>query len=306
MVRFPEEEARRKRKEGRTAARTPGKEIGVVSRESIEASNKRTGGNIPETQIIGQGGAPIENLNVTQEEQKSLKQEDVNLLKQNVATEEAGLSESILQEEDRVRVEREAKQREDIIKRNIKQGRTEEEANKQADLILLQGEFTKDFSLELDLQDQAISGIRGVFGDVGQSFIGLSLNQFLDQASGEPLELNEFTAQMSEAASLLPAIEGAVNNGAISPSLALAELNSAEKDAIIFRGKMDRVAVLRPDIVQSEEYLALRVELDVYEADIRDARGTALEKLRTTETQFNMLETQEYVRQLEEKKKLRR
>lgn len=231
------------------------------------------------------------------QEQQAFKQEDVQKIQEQVVVEEEALPESIIQESDRVRLEEQQAFKDKKIKDFIKRGLTPEEA----ELAFQTNDVSPEFSLRQSQGDKAIGAIRQVFGDVGKSLFGISLNQFLDQAS-DPTELSSLTGQMSEAASLLPAIEGAVNNGAISPFRALAELNSAEKDGVVLRGDMDRLAVLRPEIVGTKEYLEMRVELDVYIADIRDARGTALERLRTTEPEFNILETQDYINQLEGKK----
>ena len=227
-------------------------------------------------------------------EEERFKPEDVERLKGEVAVEEAGLPESIIQERERVREEEETERKEEFIERNVKAGMT----RKQAELYYESTNPEMAFTLKQTQGDKAIGALRSIFGDVGRDLIGLSLNQFLDQA-GDPTELTALQGQMSEAASLLPAIEGVVNNEAITPQRALAELNSAERDGEILRGNFDRLAVLRPEIVQTQEYIEMRVELEVYIADIRDARGTALEKLRTTVPEYNVLETQEYIGQLE-------
>lgn len=227
------------------------------------------------------------------EEQEKFKVEDVEGLKGQVAAEEASLGPSAIQETETARLEQSEEQKNKFIEQNIKSGLSRKEAELFYDSTFPENEF----ALKQSQGTKAVGFIRNIFGEVGKDFIGLSLNDFLDQAS-DPTELSSLTGQMSEAASLLPAIEGVVNNGAISPQKALAELNSAEKDGTILRAKMDRLAVFRPEIVMTEEYLEMRVELEVYLADIRDARGTALERLRTTTPEFNILETQDYINQM--------
>jgi|ETNvirnome_2_300_1030623.scaffolds.fasta_scaffold01985_7 hypothetical protein len=228
-------------------------------------------------------------------EQGKFKQEDVEKIFSGV--EEIGEVEGgIIQEAEAVRQLEERARKNKQIKNYMKQGLTEEEAEWAYQQIFSNPEF----SLRQSQGDKAVAALRQTLGDAFQDFLGISLNTFLDQAS-DPTELSALTGEMSEAASLLPAIEGAVQSEGISPFQALAELNSAEKDGVIIRGDMDRLAVLRPEIVQTKEYHEMRKELEVYIADIRDARSTALEKLRTTSPEFNVLETQGYINQIKGK-----
>ena len=233
-------------------------------------------------------------------ENQAFRQEDVTQLQEQVAAEQAKLGESTIQEMERIRLEDEAKAKEDFIKRNW--NKTRQEAEDYYEFVYGAGDAElKAKEIRLSSGDRIMGFVRGVFGELGKPIVGIGLNDFLDQMS-DPTELSALTGLMSEAASSLPAIEGSVNNESIPAQVALAELNRAEQDGIILRGNMDRLAILRPEIVQTKEYYEMRAELDTYMADIRDARGTALEKLRTTSPEFNLLETQEYIRQVDKKK----
>lgn len=236
---------------------------------------------------------------------KKYKPEDVEILKQQIAEEEAKLAPSPIQEQAQYLEERDKwKKKWSTLSRGLAPYITDNLALKlnrmskeEMDLALSQQAPQQIYNSGLG--QKLLGRFETLAGNLGNDLIGVSVEGLLDTIQNRK-EVSEITATMSEMSSLLPAIEGVVNNQGITPQKALAELNRAQRDIEIIDEQIKRAATLKPEIIQSGEYQAMIEELRVYAADLRDARGTALEKLRTLEPQFNVLETQAYLAELEE------
>ena len=235
-----------------------------------------------------------------EQENKKFKQEDVELLKQQVAQEEQFVEPSLLQQQEEIRKEK----YEEGLNRFLKnyKGKMSEDEIRELFEAHEYGRPIPENVLKQDATVEITGAIRDMFGEVGQEFLGISPKQITDSVR-DPTDLSSLTQVMSEQASALPAIEGAVTAGGIAPQRGLAELNSAAKDAEILQGNIDRLAVLRPELVRTKEYSALAAEIETYRQDIRDARATVLEHLREGEPMFNEQETQAYIEDLRKLKK---
>lgn len=260
----------------------------------------------PVSKLAARSEDPLEKVGTQagQQAQAEFRAEDIGALKRGVAEEEAGLEPSEIQKFSAALPTITSQKLQIAFNQDVARLIKDEKFSR-AD-----AEIIARFRLDMLPVDRVreittlrvLSNMDRIFGGIGGDLIGTSVSEAADVLADRK-DLNELTATMSEAASLLPAIEGVVGSGGISPQRALAQLNRAEKDAKIIDQIIQEAALTRPSIVLTGEYLAMRVELEVLIADLADARSTALEKLREEDPQFNLAETRAYLREFEGGKK---
>ena len=150
-------------------------------------------------------------------QREEFRQEDVDVLKGQVATEQETLAPSEIQKFQELRkADFTARDEKEISVIQLKNKISREEAENIFALIPIEDR------IRLTTGRRVSAGVDNLLGDIGKDFLGISLNDITDTLRNKE-DISAITGTLSEMASKLPAIEGMTTNGGITPQRALAK-----------------------------------------------------------------------------------